>query len=101
MLLTPDNRARFKSLVPLIVPLDSRDDRCGVAKHLCGVCDQVAEVRLDPSFPKVAELSKGDDQRWARFRKLYVKHLTALPKPSIPFRSVPVLEDPCALEQLP
>ena len=31
MLFTPDNRERFKSLVPLIVPLDSPDDRFGVA----------------------------------------------------------------------
>ena len=63
-LLNPDDRQRFASLVPGIVPLDSPDDRFGVAERLCGVCDQLAEAGLDPASPKVSEASQCDDQRW-------------------------------------
>ena len=77
-LLNPDDRQRFASLVPLIVPLDSPDDRFGVAERLCGVCDQLAEAGLDPASPKVAEASQGDEQRWDHFGKLYAEYLMLL-----------------------
>lgn len=79
-LLNPEGRERFKFLVPLIVPLDSPDDRFGVAERLCGVCDQLAEAGLDPASPKVAEASQGDDQRWENFGKLYGEYLAVLSK---------------------
>ena len=53
-LLNPDDRQRFASLVPKIVPLDLPDDRFGVAERLCRVCDQLAEAGLDPSSPNLA-----------------------------------------------
>jgi len=77
-LLAPDDRERFQSLVPLIVQLDLPDDRFGVAERLCGVCDQLAEAGLDPTSPKVAEASQGDEQRWDNFDKLYAEYLTVL-----------------------
>ncbi len=79
-LLNPDDRQRFQSLVPLIVALDSPDDRFGVAERLCGVCDQLAEAGLAPASPKVAEASKGDDQRWEHFGNLYAEYLAVLSK---------------------
>ena len=79
-LLNPDGRQRFQSLVPLIVPLDSPDDRFGVAERLCGVCDQLAEAGLDPAAPKVAKASQGDDQRWDHFGKIYAEYLAFLSK---------------------
>ena len=79
-LLNPDDRQRFASLVPVIVPLDSPDDRFGVAERLCGVCDQLAEAGLDPTSPKVAEASKGDDRRWEHFGNLYAEYLAVLSK---------------------
>ena len=79
-LLNPDDRQRFASLVPLIVPLDSPDDRFGVAERLCGVCDQLAESGLDPTSRKVAKASQGDDQRWEHFGNLYAEYLAVLSK---------------------
>ena len=80
MLLTPDNRERFKSLVPLIVPLDSPDDRFGVAERLCGVCDQLAEAGLDPASPKLVSDLSDDKLRWVDFGKLYAEYLKVLSK---------------------
>ena len=79
-LLNPDDRQRFQSLVPLIVALDSPDDRFGVAERLCGVCDQLAEAGLAPASPKVAEASKGDYQRWEHFGNLYAEYIAVLSK---------------------
>lgn len=79
-LLTPDNRERFKSLVPLIVPLDSPDDRFGVAERLCGVCDQLAEAGLDPAAPQLASELSDDKLRWADFGKLYAEYLAVQSK---------------------
>ena len=79
-LLNPDDRQRVQSLVPLSVALDSPDDRFGVAERLCGVCDQLAEAGLAPASPKVAEASKGDDQRWEHFGNLYAEYLAVLSK---------------------
>jgi ATP-dependent helicase/nuclease subunit B len=82
-LLNPDDRERFKSLVPLIVPLDSPDDRFGVAERLCGVCDQLAEAGLDPTSPQLASELSEDKLRWADFGKLYIEYLAVLSKHSL------------------
>ena len=51
-----------------------------MAERLCGVCDQLAEAGLAPASPKVAEASKGDDQRWEHFGNLYAEYLAVLSK---------------------
>lgn len=79
-LLDPDDRRRFASLVPLIVPLDLPDDRFGVAERLCGVCDQLAEAGLDPASPQLASELSDDQRRWADFGKLYAEYLAVLSK---------------------
>ena len=79
-LLHPDNRQKFKSLVPLIVPLDTPDDRFGIAERLCGVCDQLAEAGLDPASPRLASELSGDTIRWADFGQLYAEYLVFLSK---------------------
>ena len=48
-LLDPAKRTIFTSLIPRAVPLETADDRFGVAARLCNVCDQLAEAGLDPS----------------------------------------------------
>lgn len=80
MLLNRDDRERFRLLVPLIVPLDSPDDRFGVAERLCSVCDLLAEAGLDPTSPKVAKASQGDEKRWDHFGKIYTEYLAVLSK---------------------
>ncbi|MEY3481082.1 MAG: hypothetical protein RIQ71_1857 [Verrucomicrobiota bacterium] len=79
-LLNPNDRQRFKSLVPLIVPLDVPDDRFGAAERLCGVCDQLAEAGLDPASPQLASELSDDKRRWADFAKLYIEYLAVLSK---------------------
>jgi len=80
MLLDPADRQRFGSLVPQIVPLDSPDDRFGVAERLCGVCDQLAEAGLHPASPQLASELSEDKLRWADFGKLYAEYLAVLSK---------------------
>lgn len=80
MLLGRDDRQRFASLVPLIVPLDLPDDRFGVAERLCGVCDQLAEAGLDPASPDLVDGLSGDKHRWTDFGKLYGAYLGVLSK---------------------
>lgn len=78
ILLNPDDRQRFASLVPLIVPLDLPDDRFGVAERLCSVCDQLAEAGFDPASPQLASELSEDKLRWGDFGKLYAAYLAAL-----------------------
>lgn len=80
MMLNPDDRQRFASLVPKIVPLHLPDDRFGVSEHLCRVCDQLAEAGLDPSSPNLATKLEEDARRWEAFGTLYAEYLALLSK---------------------
>ena len=80
VLLDPAKRQSFASLVPKIVPLDTADDRFGVAVRLCNVCDQLAEAGLDPASPKLIDELSEDTQRWTAFGEIYADYLALLSK---------------------
>ena len=77
-ILDPAKRKNFAALVPEIVPLETADDRVGVAARLCGVCDQLAEAGLDPTSERLPALFEDDAPRWAAMAKLYRAYLEAL-----------------------
>ena len=77
-LLDPAKRTIFASLIPRAVPLETADDRFGVAARLCNVCDQLAEAGLDPSSPQLAEKLAEDSKRWEAFGELYAEYLQVL-----------------------
>jgi len=79
-LLNPARRNDFASLIPGAVPLDTPDDRFGVAARLCNVCDQLAEAGLDPASPKLLSLKElsEDTHRWTEFGELYAEYLKVL-----------------------
>ncbi len=79
-LLDPAKRTTFASLIPGAVPLETADDRFGVAARLCNVCDQLAESGLDPTSPKLLGVFKEDERRWTEFGKLYAEYLKVLSK---------------------
>ena len=79
-LLDPAKRTIFASLIPRAVPLETADDRFGVAARLCNVCDQLAEAGLDPSSPQLAEKLAEDSKRWEAFGELYAEYLQVLSK---------------------
>ena len=78
LLLDPAKRQPFASLIPQIVPLDTADDRFGVAARLCTVCDQLAEAGLDPASSLLLEKLTEDAPRWSAFGKLYAEYLKVL-----------------------
>ena len=77
-LLDPARRKTFASLIPGAVPLDTPDDRFGVAARLCDVCDQLAEAGLDPASPGLPAIFDEDARRWAEFGELYAGYLGIL-----------------------
>ncbi|MBU3664915.1 MAG: hypothetical protein FGM15_03430 [Chthoniobacterales bacterium] len=79
-LLDPAKQKTFASLIPPVVPLDTPDDRFGVAARLCNVCDQLAEAGLDPASPSLPKQLTEDAQRWEAFGKLYAEYLKLLSK---------------------
>ncbi len=79
-LLDPARRNDFASLIPGAVPLETADDRFGVAARLCNVCDQLAEAGLDPASPKLPALFNEDKKRWTEFGELYAEYLKVLSK---------------------
>ncbi len=76
--LNQGDRQRFAAVVPVIVSLDSPDERFGVAGRLCGVCDQLAEAGLDPASPQLLSELSDDTVRWRDFGKLYAEYLAFL-----------------------
>ena len=77
-LLDPAKRKNFAALIPEIVPLETADDRLGVAVRLCGVCDQLAEAGLDPTSERLPALFEDDAPRWSAMAKLYRVYLEEL-----------------------
>jgi ATP-dependent helicase/nuclease subunit B len=82
-LLDPARRKTFASLIPGAVPLDTPDDRFGVASRLCHVCDQLAEAGLDPVSPELPAIFNEDARRWTEFGQLYAAYLGILAKHGI------------------
>ena len=80
LLLDPSKRQPFASLIPQIVPLDTADDRFGVAARLCTVCDQLTVAGLDPASPLLLKKLTEDAPRWNAFGKLYAEYLKVLSK---------------------
>lgn len=82
LLLDPAKRKTFASLIPGAVPLETADDRFGVAARLSNVCDQLAEAGLDPLSPKLLSLKElsEDTHRWTEFGELYAEYLKVLSK---------------------
>lgn len=78
LLLDPARRRDFAALVPEIVPLETADDRFGVAARLAAVCDQLAEAGHDPRASELTRLFEDDTLRWEAFGKLYAGYLPAL-----------------------
>ncbi len=79
-LLDPAKRQSFAALIPGVVPLDTPDDRFGVAARLCNVCDQLAEAGLDPTSAKLLGIFNEDERRWTEFGTLYAGCLGVLKK---------------------
>jgi len=80
LLIDPAKRKTFASLIPGAVPLETADDRFGVATRVCNCCDQLAEAALDPASPKLLGVFKEDERRWTEFGKLYADYLGVLKK---------------------